>query len=132
MRRTGDELVLTGSALGAVCAVSTWAVLIAMAQTLATELGPAGVRVNALVPGSIWADPLRRCTRTTSRSAASRGRRCTERNAASLDLRQLPEAPAVADAMLFLASAQARAITGQCLYVNGGEYHHRTGRRGSP
>ena len=30
----------------------------------------------------------------------------------------------VADAVVFLASSMARAITGQCLDVNSGEYHH--------
>ena len=30
----------------------------------------------------------------------------------------------VADAVVFLASPLARAITGQCLDVNCGEYHH--------
>ena len=31
---------------------------------------------------------------------------------------------APADAVVFLASSMARAITGQCLDVNSGEYHH--------
>jgi len=30
----------------------------------------------------------------------------------------------IADAVVFLASPGARAITGQCLDVNCGEYHH--------
>ena len=35
-----------------------------------------------------------------------------------------PEPDAVADAVVFLASPMARAVTGQCLDVNAGEYHH--------
>ena len=41
-----------------------------------------------------------------------------------LDLGRLPEPDEIADAVVFLASEMARAITGQCLDVNCGEYHH--------
>ena len=41
-----------------------------------------------------------------------------------LDLKRLPEPDEIADAVVFLASPLARAITGQCLDVNCGEYHH--------
>ena len=34
-----------------------------------------------------------------------------------------PEPDAVADAVVFLASPMAQAVTGQCLDVNAGEYH---------
>lgn len=44
--------------------------------------------------------------------------------AAGIDLRKLPEPDDVADAVLFLASDLARAVTGQCLDVNSGEHHH--------
>ena len=36
----------------------------------------------------------------------------------------MTEPDEVADAVVFLASPLARAITGQCLDVNCGEYHH--------
>ena len=44
--------------------------------------------------------------------------------AGPLDLGRLPEPDEIADAAVFLASDMARAITGQCLDVNCGEYHH--------
>jgi len=44
--------------------------------------------------------------------------------AATTDLRRLPEPDEVADAVLFLLSGLARGITGQCLDVNCGEFHH--------
>jgi NAD(P)-dependent dehydrogenase (short-subunit alcohol dehydrogenase family) len=47
-----------------------------------------------------------------------------DETAATIDLRRLPEPDEVADAVVFLASPMARAITGQCLGVDGGEYHH--------
>ena len=47
-----------------------------------------------------------------------------DETAAGIDLRRLPEPDEIADAVVFLASPLARAITGQCLDVNCGEYHH--------
>jgi NAD(P)-dependent dehydrogenase (short-subunit alcohol dehydrogenase family) len=35
------------------------AALLALAQSLATELGPQGIRVNSVAPGYIWADSLK-------------------------------------------------------------------------
>lgn len=98
--------------------------LMAMAQTLATELGPSGVRVNTVVPGSIWAEPLQGYYEFLAQERGVPMQTIYDENAAALDLRELPEASAVADAVLFLASTRARAITGQCLDVNGGELHH--------
>ena len=47
-----------------------------------------------------------------------------DETAAGIDLGRLPEPEEIADAVVFLASPLARAITGQCLDVNCGEYHH--------
>jgi enoyl-[acyl-carrier-protein] reductase (NADH) len=41
-----------------------------------------------------------------------------------MDLRRLPEPDQIADAVVFMASDLARAITGHCLDVNCGEFHH--------
>ncbi|MFG3498007.1 SDR family oxidoreductase [Streptomyces sp. NPDC047928] len=89
--------------------------------SLARELGPYRIRVNTVLPGWMWGPPVQAYVR-----AAARGEdvpedevlgRLTERMA-------LPE-PAtdadVAEAAVFLASARARAITGQSLLVNAGE-----------
>ena len=44
--------------------------------------------------------------------------------AVGIDLRRLPEDDEVADAILFLNSGLARAVTGRALDVNSGEHHH--------
>lgn len=97
--------------------------LLAMAQSLASELGPRGVRVNSVAPGYIWADPLKGYF---AHLAAKRGvpqQQVYDEVAATTDLRRLPAPDEVADAVVFLASDLARAITGHCLDVNGGEFH---------
>jgi NAD(P)-dependent dehydrogenase (short-subunit alcohol dehydrogenase family) len=98
--------------------------LLALAQSLSTELGPQGVRVNSVAPGYIWADQLRGYF---DHLAARRGvpaRQVYDEVAATIDLRRLPEPDEIADAIVFLACDLARGVTGQCLDVNGGEFHH--------
>lgn len=98
--------------------------LLAVAQNLATELGPKGVRVNSVAPGWIWADSLRMWFDYQAEQRGVPAQQIYDEVAATTDLRRLPEPDEVADAVLFLLSTQARGITGQCLDVNCGEFHH--------
>jgi NAD(P)-dependent dehydrogenase (short-subunit alcohol dehydrogenase family) len=102
----------------------TKAALLAMAQSLATELGPRGVRVNSVAPGHIWGDSLQWYFGYLAKKRGVDPTQIYDETAANTDLRKLPEPDEIADAVVFLASALARAITGQCLDVNCGEYHH--------
>ncbi|MFG3052252.1 SDR family oxidoreductase [Kitasatospora sp. NPDC048239] len=98
--------------------------LLSLAQSLASELGPKGIRVNTIAPNYIWADALRE---GFGHWAAQRGvtvQDIYDEIAAGLDLGRLPEPDEVADTVLFLVSPLARAVTGHCLDVNAGEYHH--------
>ncbi|MGW7449349.1 SDR family oxidoreductase [Kitasatospora sp. NPDC054795] len=100
------------------------AALLSLAQSLATELGPQGIRVNTVAPGYIWADALRE---GFGHWAAQRGvtvQDIYDEIAATLDLGRLPEPDEIADAVLFLMSPLSRAVTGHCLDANAGEYHH--------
>jgi NAD(P)-dependent dehydrogenase (short-subunit alcohol dehydrogenase family) len=98
--------------------------LLALAQTLATELGPLGVRVNSVAPGYIWGDSLKWYFDFLARQRGIRAQDVYDETAATIDLRRLPEPDEIADAVVFLTSELARVITGQCLDVNGGEFHH--------
>jgi NAD(P)-dependent dehydrogenase (short-subunit alcohol dehydrogenase family) len=98
--------------------------LLALAQSLATELGPQGIRVNTVAPGYIWAGSLKWYFGQLAKQRGVRVRQIYEETAATIDLRRLPEPDEIADAVVFLASPMARAITGQCLDVNCGEFHH--------
>jgi NAD(P)-dependent dehydrogenase (short-subunit alcohol dehydrogenase family) len=102
----------------------TKSALLAVAQSLATELGPRGIRVNSVAPGYIWADSLQWYFEYLAQQRGVDPRQVYDETAATIDLRKLPEPDEIADAVVFLASGLARAITGQCLDVNGGEYHH--------
>jgi NAD(P)-dependent dehydrogenase (short-subunit alcohol dehydrogenase family) len=98
--------------------------LLAVARSLATELGPQGIRVNSVAPGYIWADSLKWYFGYLAEQRGVDRQQVYDETAATTDLRALPEPDEVADAVVFLASPMARAITGQCLDVNCGEYHH--------
>jgi NAD(P)-dependent dehydrogenase (short-subunit alcohol dehydrogenase family) len=98
--------------------------LLAMAQSLATELGPQGIRVNSVAPGHIWGESLKWYFSYLAHKRGVDADQIYAETAANIDLGRLPEPDEIADAVLFLASPLARAITGQCLDVNCGEYHH--------
>jgi NAD(P)-dependent dehydrogenase (short-subunit alcohol dehydrogenase family) len=98
--------------------------LLAMAGSLATELGPQGIRVNSVAPGHIWGESLKWYFGYLGHKRGVSVDEIYTETAAATDLGRLPEPDEIADAVLFLASPLARAITGQCLDVNCGEYHH--------
>ncbi|MFD7526522.1 MULTISPECIES: SDR family oxidoreductase [unclassified Streptomyces] len=89
--------------------------------SMAQELGPHRIRVNTVLPGWMWGPPVQAFVRFT---AHSEGVPEAEVLGRLTDRMALPE-PAtdgdVAEAVTFLASDRARAITGQSLLVNAGE-----------
>jgi NAD(P)-dependent dehydrogenase (short-subunit alcohol dehydrogenase family) len=98
--------------------------LLSVARSLASELGPRGVRVNSVAPGYIWADSLKWYFAYLAKERGVSAEDVYRETADTVDLRRLPEPDEIADTVVFLASDLARAVTGQCLDVNGGEYHH--------
>lgn len=102
----------------------TKSALLSMTQSLSSELGPRGVRVNTVAPGYIWAGALKwYLGHLAEQRGVSRDEVYAE-TAESTDLRWLPEPDDIADSAVFLLSTLARAVTGQCLDVNAGEFHH--------
>lgn len=100
------------------------AALLALAQSLATELGPQGIRVNSVAPGHIWGDSLEWYFGYLAKQRGVDPAQIYDETAATTDLRRLPVPDEIADTVVFLISPMARAVTGQCLDVNCGEYHH--------
>lgn len=91
-------------------------------QSLAKELGPRGIRVNAVCPVYVSTAGLEYALRETHSPA---GGQDTSAYIAAFAATQsalgvLPTAAQVAKTCLFLASSAAEAITGQCLNVDCG------------
>jgi NAD(P)-dependent dehydrogenase (short-subunit alcohol dehydrogenase family) len=94
--------------------------VIGLVRTLALELGPHGIRVNAVCPGAV-AGP--RIDDVIARQAAARGITEAAALAAFTDaapLGRLVKAEEVAAACAYLASDAAAAITGEDLNVTAG------------
>src|ERR1700682_3687186 len=96
--------------------------LLAMSQSLATELGGDGIRVNSVVPGYIWGDTLKSYFTHQAGKYGTTVEQIHEQPAAASDLKRLPTEDEVASAILFMASDLSSGITGQTLDVNCGEY----------
>ena len=109
---------LMGCPLRAPYVASKWA-LIGLTKTLAMELGPAGIRVNALCPGSVEGP---RIDRVIAADAASRGladaevRREYQRQSS---LRSFARAEDILAMVRFLASDAGARISGQALAIDG-------------
>lgn len=91
--------------------VTAKAGIVGLTRTLAKELGPENIRVNAVSPGAIMTDRQRRLWMTPDYLAEIIQRQ-------SLKRELLPED--VARLVLFLASDDSSAITGQSLVIDGG------------
>ncbi|MGW4634419.1 3-oxoacyl-ACP reductase FabG [Nocardia sp. NPDC004415] len=87
-----------------------------LTRTLAMELGPFGIRVNAVAPGFI-------ATEMTAATAARIGVSAEElqaKTAAITPLRRVGTPEDIANVVAFLASDDAGFVTGQTVYVDGG------------
>ena len=98
------------------------AALLAMSQSLATELGPQGIRVNSVAPGYIWGGTLQSYFAHQAGKYGTTVEQIYDAAAAASDLKRLPTEDEVASAILFLASDLSSGITGAMLDVNCGEY----------
>jgi NAD(P)-dependent dehydrogenase (short-subunit alcohol dehydrogenase family) len=96
--------------------------LLAMSQSLATELGEQGIRVNSILPGYIWGGTLESYFTHQAGKYGTTVDQIYAATAAASDLKRLPTEDEVASAILFMASDLSSGITGQALDVNCGEY----------
>jgi 3-oxoacyl-[acyl-carrier protein] reductase len=121
-RSRGARVINTGSILssygdaGLVAYTTSKHAVLGLTRALAAELGPDGITVNCVQPGAI---------------ATGMTRTMFEQNPASLDyyvgrsvLGRIGQPEDIADVMAFLASDDARFVTGQGILVDGGVMLH--------
>ena len=90
---------------------ATKAALISLTRSLARELGPSGVRVNAIAPGLIRTDFARVLVETPE---------IHDRAVASTALGRIGEPEEMAGAVVWLASDAASFVTGSVIVLDGG------------
>ena len=93
--------------------------LVGLTKTLAMELGPAGVRVNAIAPGAVEGPRMERVVEMEARASGRTEDEVRTLYARGTSLRTWVTADDLADMALFLASSAASKVTGQILAVDG-------------
>lgn len=103
-----------GGHSGSLAYATSKGAILTLTRALSEELGPQGVRVNAVAPGLILGTSFHN-THTTKKSA--------EETTASIPIQRAGNAADVARAVLYLASEYDGFITGATLDINGGVYN---------
>ncbi len=94
-----------------------------LTQSLAKELGPRGIRVNALCPVLIPTEGLLEALKGSASPAKGNTEEFIENfTTSNAALGRLPTGPEVAATSLFLTSGAASAVTGQCINVDCGVF----------
>ena len=99
-------------------ASAKWA-LRGLTKTLAQELGPQGVRVNCVCPGSVEGERMDRVIAAEAEQTGRSPQAVREYFTQSTSLRTFVSAQDISNAIRFLASSQGARISGQEMVVDG-------------
>ncbi|MEF8873290.1 MAG: 3-oxoacyl-ACP reductase family protein [Candidatus Thermoplasmatota archaeon] len=107
-----SQLAFKGSDHGVSYVVSK-ASLLGLTRALALELGPKGITVNGVAPGTIDTDIIAGYSEEKRRKRAE-----------SIPVKRLGDPEDIADACLYLASGMGSYVNGEVIGVNGGSSIH--------
>jgi NAD(P)-dependent dehydrogenase (short-subunit alcohol dehydrogenase family) len=99
-------------------AASKWAV-IGFTKTLSMELGEFGIRVNAIQPGVVEGERIRRVFEAKARERGVSPDEQQRHALSQASIKELIDPQQLADMIVFLASPLARTISGQAIAVDG-------------
>ena len=99
-------------------ATAKWGV-IGLMKTLACELGPYGVRVNAICPGAVEGDRMERVLQNEAAATNKDVEDVRQIYVKGVSMKTWVSADDIADAALFLTSPAASKISGMALPVDG-------------
>jgi len=130
LKKQGGSIVMVGSqsevdpgpAPGFIAYAASKSAMHSAMIYMATQLGPFGIRVNRVVPSTMWTPTLQGFARGM---AEEQGKSIDEIRAgfeARMPLARMPSGGDAAESIAFLLSDRAAAITGQALFVNSGEW----------
>jgi NAD(P)-dependent dehydrogenase (short-subunit alcohol dehydrogenase family) len=110
---------LRGYRFRAAYSSSKWAVR-GLTRTLALEVGPYGVNVNAICPGVVLGDRMTTIIQEKARVRGWTPTQVYDEYIEEMALRRFTKDEDVANAVVFLASEESRQITGHEMIVDGG------------
>lgn len=89
--------------------------IIAFVETLALELGDKGVRANAIAPGAVNGERIRRVIEGRARAEGISVEEATARALAIQSTKRFVEPEEIGQVAVFLASENARSVNGQVI-----------------
>lgn len=99
-------------------ASTKWAI-VGLVKSLAIELGPHGIRANAILPGVVEGDRMNRVIRARADATGVSFDTMRDDYLRRISLRRMASLDDVAAMALFLSSPAARNVTGQAISVDG-------------
>lgn len=98
---------------------SKWGV-VGVTRTWAMELGEFGIRVNAILPGIVEGDRIRRVFEAKARERGVGMDEMMETALRQASIKELIQPGQLADMIVFLASPLGRTVSGQAISIDGG------------
>ena len=120
--------ILTGTPYSTIYEASKHA-LMGLTKCLMYELAPFGITVNAISPGAMDTELLKKGIREKAASAGVTVEYIYQQIAATTPLGRLCTPEDIAATVAFLASSDADYITGELIHVTGGTFHQNLGRK---
>ena len=99
-------------------AATKWAI-VGLTQSMAKELGPIGIRVNAILPGVVEGPRIEKVIAARAETLGVSYKEMEKHYVDKVSLRRMVTAEDIANMALFLCSAEGRNISGQALSVCG-------------
>ena len=94
--------------------------IIGFTQSLAAEVGRYGIRVNAIAPGAVEGERIERVFNIAAKNMGISYEQVVANSNARSALGRMVKPEEVADLVVFLASEQSSAITGQTINIDAG------------
>jgi len=107
-----------GFALRTPYAAAKWAV-VGFTKSLSRELGEFGVRVNAILPGLVAGDRIRRVLEAKAQQRGMSFAEMEREAFANASLKEYVTPQQLADQIVFLCSPRGRTISGQAIAIDG-------------
>ncbi len=99
-------------------AAAKWAV-VGFTKTIAIELGQYGIRCNAILPGVVEGERIRRVIEAKAKVAGKTPREIEDAWLAHASLKELIQPEQLADTIVLLASPRGRQTSGQAISIDG-------------